>query len=45
MGCFQDNGQRDLPNIVENQSPVMTREYCSALCKFQNYQYAGLQAG
>ncbi len=45
LGCYQDGGDRDLSIIIEDQSKIMTREYCSTLCKLQNYKYAGLQNG
>jgi hypothetical protein len=40
LGCYQDGGDRDLSIIIEDQSKIMTREYCSYI----NYKTINTQA-
>jgi hypothetical protein len=45
MGCFADDGNRDLPTLVLSGSSIATIEYCSYLCYSQNFSYVGIQVG
>ena len=44
LGCFRDNGHRDLP-VVHNANHETTKAYCLNFCKARGYRYFGLQAG
>jgi len=45
MGCFADDGNRDLPVLVLAGSSFVTVEFCSYLCFSRNFSYVGIQVG
>lgn len=44
LGCFVDNGHRDLP-VVYNAQHQTTKAFCWKYCRARGYKYFGLQAG
>lgn len=44
LGCYNSDKTPGMTVLVADRDANMTIEYCSALCSFQNYAYAGLQA-
>jgi len=45
IGCYIDNNNRDLPNLLINGGNTLTVESCRQACANSGYTYAGLQAG
>lgn len=45
LGCWEDNGERDLKNKVLDGHRVSSIEECTTACKKAGYKFAAIQAG